>query len=427
MRSGWKTTILALATLMVTAFPAGAAEPIMVGALRLDLPKDAQGWTAKNNKDSVVLQKNFVDENGHKGGAVIQVTGLITKGALEDNFKTLAGTIPELRNEDAITNRKGVTVAGYPIHMSYICCGYRKNVSISSSVVGVQLPGGQQFMTLLLLNLDSDQTSSAEDDFAAAISSLRLKDDPRPAALVAPAGGGGIEGVYTSLHTSLMPNAFGGLDYTSENLIRDFDPSGIYSTEIPSGGIGVKELCARHPRGCGTYVISGGGLFGGAQTIKIAEIGNDYGIMDVQSQKFSRAGDSLKFDDDEYRPLPPLQRGSTFDGSWTYLYASSGMTATSSGGVSVTRTLVMKRDGSFRMTGFAGFAGSNTTGDTSTAVTTSGDHPTETGRYEVDGYSLKLMGSNGVTKTLSLFEPDVGSDGLLVIDGSNYLKDDGKN
>ncbi|MBY5835435.1 hypothetical protein GYN07_28435 (plasmid) [Rhizobium leguminosarum bv. viciae 248] len=33
---------------------------------------------------------------------------------------------------------------------------------------------------------------------------------------------------------------------------------------------------------------------------------------------------------------------------------------------------------------------------------------------------------SGRTEGMSIFEPDKGSDGLLVINGNNYLKDDGK-
>ncbi|GLQ09694.1 hypothetical protein GCM10007913_16260 [Devosia yakushimensis] len=76
------------------------------------------------------------------------------------------------------------------------------------------------------------------------------------------------------------------------------------------------------------------------------------------------------------------------------------------------------------MTGWSGVMSSNASGDTSTSVTASSNRPNMSGRYEVDGYTLKLTGSDGSEKTLSLFLPDAGSDGLLVIDGNNYLKNE---
>jgi hypothetical protein len=37
-----------------------------------------------------------------------------------------------------------------------------------------------------------------------------------------------------------------------------------------------------------------------------------------------------------------------------------------------------------------------------------------------------LTDADGRTESMSIFEPDKASDGLLVINGNNYLKDDGR-
>ncbi|MGO6817288.1 hypothetical protein [Rhizobium leguminosarum] len=55
-----------------------------------------------------------------------------------------------------------------------------------------------------------------------------------------------------------------------------------------------------------------------------------------------------------------------------------------------------------------------------------GKEPGTSGRYKLSRYRLDLTDTNGKTKSMSIFEPDKGFDGLLVINGSNYLKDDGK-
>ncbi|TAV66664.1 hypothetical protein [Rhizobium leguminosarum] len=55
-----------------------------------------------------------------------------------------------------------------------------------------------------------------------------------------------------------------------------------------------------------------------------------------------------------------------------------------------------------------------------------GKGPGTSERYKLSGYRLDLTDTNGKTESMSIFEPDKGFDGLLVINGSNYLKDDGK-
>ena len=50
--------------------------------------------------------------------------------------------------------------------------------------------------------------------------------------------------------------------------------------------------------------------------------------------------------------------------------------------------------------------------------------PPESGRSPVNGCMLKLTGDEGKIERLSLLMPDKGSDKLLVINGSNYLKQD---
>ncbi|MGO4138830.1 hypothetical protein ACEQ6A_30385 [Rhizobium brockwellii] len=55
-----------------------------------------------------------------------------------------------------------------------------------------------------------------------------------------------------------------------------------------------------------------------------------------------------------------------------------------------------------------------------------GKEPGTSGRYKLSGYRLDLTDASGKTETMNMFEPDKGSDGLLVINGNNYLKDDGK-
>jgi hypothetical protein len=102
------------------------------------------------------------------------------------------------------------------------------------------------------------------------------------------------------------------------------------------------------------------------------------------------------------------------------------MTATSSGSVASSNTLTLRNNGTFERSRWSGASMTNEIGESRTGVTASGDRPGSSGRYRLSGYRLDLTDATGKTESLSIFEPDRGSDGLLVINGNNYLKDDGQ-
>jgi hypothetical protein len=102
------------------------------------------------------------------------------------------------------------------------------------------------------------------------------------------------------------------------------------------------------------------------------------------------------------------------------------MTATSSGSVASSHTLTLRRNGTFERTGWSGASMMNEIGGSRSGVTTSGNRPGASGRYKLSGYRLDLTDADGRTESMSIFEPDKASDGLLVINGNNYLKDDGR-
>ncbi len=151
-----------------------------------------------------------------------------------------------------------------------------------------------------------------------------------------------------------------------------------------------------------------------------------YGTIEVETKTFSKKGDDLVIDDEDYRAVPPFEDGATLDGEWVYTFALSGMTATSSGSVATSRTLALHSNGTFERTGWSAASMTNEIGGSQTGVSTSGNRPGASGRYRLSGYRLDLTDTSGKTESLSVFEPDKGSDGLLVINGQNYLKDDGQ-
>ncbi|MBB2750757.1 UNVERIFIED_ORG: bifunctional DNA-binding transcriptional regulator/antitoxin component of YhaV-PrlF toxin-antitoxin module [Rhizobium aethiopicum] len=85
-----------------------------------------------------------------------------------------------------------------------------------------------------------------------------------------------------------------------------------------------------------------------------------------------------------------------------------------------------RRKGTFERAGWSGASMTNEIGGSRSGVITSGNRPGASGRYTLSGYRLDLTDASGKTESMSIFEPDKASDGLLVINGSNDLKDDGE-
>ena len=339
--------------------------------------------------------------------------------ALNANFEAMVGMVPEFVGEDTLLNSDGTTNNGHRIRVEYRCCQYNEDLSMGQTVAGVAGDDGQLLAAMIFMNVSSDHEDTADADFEALVRSIRFSGDTNTG--LTPANGdGGLEGVFTHLDFGLMPNVFGGMDFNSESEITIFDKGGIFSHAIPVGGQSVADYCAATPRDCGTYRLNGGGWLSAPSEIEMRSVIDDYGVIETEKLSFARDGDNLVIDEGNYNRLPAFDDGTTFNGSWTYTWASSGMTAMSSGSMATQRMLTLHPDGSFERDGWSGGSSTNQMG----GVTVSSDRPASHGTYHVSGYELTLTGDDGVKQTLSLFAPDIGSDGLLVIDGANYLKDE---
>jgi hypothetical protein len=195
---------------------------------------------------------------------------------------------------------------------------------------------------------------------------------------------------------------------------------------VPAGDEDVPAHCRRVPADCGSYRLLGAGMLRGADRIEFRDMTRRYGLIEVEEKPFAREGEDLRIDGTTHRRVPPLPRGTVFDGTWRYFFASSGSTAFSSGSVAVERLLTLTRDGRFRRTGFSGASSSNEAGGARTGFTSGRERPAESGRYEAEGHRLTLIGEDGRRENLSLVLPEPGRDGLLVINGDNYLRRDRK-
>lgn len=422
VRLGFALAALAGSTL---AGQAVAGTPTTLGGMRFEAPDAGAGWVAKPVRGGMLYQKEFVptEENRRKAGAIIQILGPFagTPATLDRGFETVATGVKGMEKERPYLKSEGLTTNGHRIRADYRCCAEMKGLSVGQRTVGIASTKAQVVLALVGLELHDEAKKNADADFEALVRSLALEPADKPFGLLPRAGDGGLDGVYTHLDTGVTPNAFGGMDFTSKSEITVFDPSGLYSTELPENG-DVPAHCRATPTDCGLYALRGGGFFGGAKEIEMREVGDALGTIETETKPFARTSDGFDIDGGVYNAVPPVAAGTPFEGSWRSFYASSGTTAFSSGGVSSERILTLSRDGTFQRTGWSGASGTNDAGGATVGFTTSGKRPATSGRYKVEGYALELAGDDGRTERLSIFAPDKGSDKLLVIGSSNYLK-----
>lgn len=392
------------------------AESVTLGKARIDIP---EGWEKKESGPGLFLTREYAEtDETSQAAAMIQILPLSgPPEGFDVGFAQMVGLMEEFVGEDPMVDSAGTTGAGHQIRTEYRCCEYRNDVSMGQTVAGVSAGNEQVFAAMVFMNISSDHQEVADLDFEALVRSIRFDGDD-DASLTPQNGDGGLDGVFTHLEFGVMPNMFGGMDFNSDSEITVFHPNGLFSTAIPTGGISLEAYCAATPTDCGTYRLVGGGWFGGASEIEMRSVVDGYGVIETETLSFAKDGDDLKINDGDYYRLPPFDNGTTFDGSWTYMWASSGTSAMSSGSVAVQRTLVLRPDGRFERDGWSG---ASTTGYAG-GVTVSSDRPASAGRYTVSGYELTLTGDDGSQEVLSIFAPDRDDDGLLVINGANYLK-----
>lgn len=414
-----------LLCLGLLAGPTLAGSPTTLGTMRFEAPDAGSGWSAKPVDNGLFLQKQYQSDKGGRSGAIIQVLGPFPGNAssLDASFQRATGGVKELGEERPMAKSEGTTSNGHRIRTDYRCCASMKGLILGQRTIGIASERQTVVLALLGMDLRDEAQDSAEADFLALVRSLRLEPDDEDFALKPRPGDGGLDGVFTHLDTGIRPNAFGGTDFYSESEITVFDPSGLFSTTIPEGG-DIAAHCRTKPKDCGLYALKGGGLLSGANEIEIRSVADDFGVIETETKPFERKGAALEIDEGAYEPVPAFGGGTRFSGTWRFFEASLGSTATSSTSIASERLLTFAPDGTFRREGWSGASGTSDTGTGNVGFATgSRPSPAASGRYEVEGYRLDLIGSDGRTERFSIFAPpDEGSDKLLVIDGSNYLR-----
>ena len=409
--------------LLLAAFAAGpvapaAGAPLALGGASVEVPAAFEGWTRKDAPDGVLFQRLFepTEPRGRKGFAIVFVGAPKPAGAsFEQAFAAFTRTLRQVPVEKALVAQDGATLDGHRIRVEQRCCRSTDGVGMNVWHVGVLSPGREQYLMLFMMGLEREVEAPLRDAFQAMVRSLRPRQGDRGFVLTPASGDGGLDGLYTRTVTGLSPNVFGGVNFTAHQETLLFGPGGLYATEVPRDG-DLAAHCRATPQECGTYAVTGGGLFGRAARIARMVVETPFGAVRRTDEPLVRAGETLTVGDTPYQHVRPFPAGQRLAGTWTQTWGTSGPT----GSVGGTRSLTLTADGRFTRDGFTGFA----TGmgpSTGASVVGNAVRPSQAGHYAVEGYRLTLTGADGMTEAMSLFAPDAGSQKLLVIGGGNYL------
>lgn len=394
------------------------AEVVAFEASRFEQPS---GWErgAEAASGPWAVQRRFApDRRGRDGGvAIIQIARPIpvSAGDAEALLARMTASFPELARARP-SRADGITVNGHRLLHQTHCCGTRDGKRLGLEMVIITTDSRHHLLALVSLGLRGDARQQAREDFGALVRSFRPTQADRPFGLEPPKGAGGLHGVFTHQETGLRPNAFGGMDFIAESRILVLDGSGLFGRAIPPDN-DLAAHCRAAPARCGIYR-----LLPENDRIEMTGVSGRLGMLRVRQEPFARQGDDIRIGRVLHRHIPPMPRGTTFDGTWRHFAASSGSGAFTSGGVASERTLTLTRDGRFHRTRWAGATFSSEVSGNRTGVGVSSRSPATSGRYEVEGYHLTLLGEDGQRERLTLIRPDPGSDRLLVINGGNYLR-----
>lgn len=399
---------------MITAIVPAAAQGGDLAGMQFTLP---EGWSrTPSSEGALTLRRNLPAG----GSALIAIAAPrpLAGTSFDDAFSafTRLSSFPEGR---PLTTRRGVTVNGHPMMRIQRCCRTTNRQYGEAHFIGIDSPRGAVFLTLVMIGMRREETTPLEAEFDALARSLRPSPTDRALDFKPTPGVDGIEGAYTTLSSGIRPNVFGGTDFYAETELMLFEPGGLYARAVPTGEADLSTFCRRQPRSCGFWRLTGGP----SPMLVTQSVRSDDGMIEQRERPFSRDGEALVIGRERWRAVQPFSAGARLDGHWRYFYASSGQTAFTIGGVSGERLLTLSPDGRFIRSGYAGMSSSTEAGGTRTGVVSGQRRPVIAGTYWLEGYRLTLTAEDGQMETLSILRPD-GSDRILVINGSNYLRRD---
>ena len=413
--------MLALALLAAASLAPAAGATLALGGSSLDVPTAFEGWTRKDTADGVLFQRLVepIEPRGRKGFAIVLVGAPKPAAAsFEQAFAAFTRTVRQVPAEKPLVVQDGLTLDGHRIRVEQRCCRSTDGTGMNVWHVGVLSPGHEQYLMLLVMGLEREAEVPIREAFQAMVRSLRPRPNDHGFALAPVSGDGGLDGLYARTVTGLSPNVFGGLNFTAHQETLLFESGGLYASEVPRDG-DLAAHCRTTPQECGTYAVTGGGLFSRGRRIARTVVETPFGAVRRTDEALVREGDTLTVGEMAYRHVSPFPAGQRLNGTWTHNWGTSGP----AGSVGGTHRLTLAADGRFARDGFTGFATGTGPSNTGASVVGNAVRPGQSGRYALDGYRLTLTGEDGRAETLSVFAPDAGSQTLLVIGGANYLKE----
>jgi hypothetical protein len=425
------TTLLATALVAASGLfiPASFAQTRSTAyeGMVFDLPSSESGWELKVAEDGYLVTKKFPSDRSparSNGGAAVMVIARPTeaKSAFADAFeKSVQGFVTQYKARHVATST-GLTINRHPIKEQQFCCF---GPDTQMRAVGIDNGKRHTFVQIITLSLQKEDENEALRAFEALVRSLRPTAADRAFAIMPATETDALKGLYRTLKTGVRTNTSGMMEFYSEIETMVFEGQGLFSTVPPSGAQGVAAHCRSQPTDCGFYRLKGRGLLSGG-TIEQLKIINDYGMITSSEQPIAVSADAITIGENVYKKIPPFPAGTRLDGFWRALSASTGQNVSTSRGLLSEKTLKLSRDGRFERTNFTSVTDAIDSGGARTSIIGNNASPAESGRYMIEGHLIRLTGDDGKVDAMSIFNPDAPSIDLLVINGSNFLKQKGK-
>lgn len=402
---------LSVAFAVAATVVAGAAQAATksISGLTFESPVDPAWQESKIDGGMLYEWKSTNAENGRQATAMLVVAASpFFKGDIDKALVQLMDSAGLLVGAEPLQSHKGTTTDGLPMRWA-LRAGSINDAPSSPAVVVVvamQRPQGLASAFMILVNMDDPGRDKADAALDALVASYDFGGGLRPALPTPVPGSQSFEGPYVYTVTSFAQNPMGGTSMQYNWRLRQFAPNGLYADRLPLAGETLEAVCARLPDECGTYRIDGDQVtFNEMKRFGMVETGYAKRITKT-ARGFALGG--MPYEPAQGVPTP------TLNGSWRHNYFVSGP----NGSVTSIRQIDFTPDGRYKRTGFVGATVDNPVAGISS--TSSGTDPEQTGRYEIDGLTLKLISDAGETDMMSLVATDPADLSFLFIDSDAY-------
>lgn len=409
------------------------------GDARFKVPRKWKVLVAEEGEvqeDQTYLHLQHKDENG----GISQVIGIRTRGTTRGLPRlVLSAMKPEALGFDLTEDdvRVAESRQGYPVAYARDS-GRSEELGKRVRAQAFAMKPGRAVEVLVYLSTAGGAARyEREAELAAFVRELRYASakDPIRDPLEPRASTRRLDLIAYSTGLLNMPNSFGGMDIEFTVNYHVFAPNGRYSRVVPDDGriteIDWKKFAEERPTKVGVYEIQRGASSEGdsRKARLVIRTQDEFGFVKETEGEVTYevpvAGQAalipseLRVRGASQSLLYPLE-STRLRGRYHHSHVSSGSSVTSSGSSVRTRTITMKRSGTFETTRFFSASFSLENSDSRTSGVTSSKPPATTGKYQLEGYTLTLNFDDG--RVLSRFCHPVSDkdDSMLLINGAPY-------